>query len=145
MADHDVAILSSHGYGKGTLSRGYPNFKERAAKGLIGATTEDPFAVPARFVNKAQLGDSTPSQSVEDTSELTESEESYQLSREEAMYLVEKLGILSISLTPDGDALSPSDLVDLFVKDQENFLYRYYGTLGREDDEKRDKNTYRFL
>lgn len=126
-----IDALVGHGYGKGTLSRNAPNFQERSASGIIGASKSDPFATPTRFASSSANTPPSPAKLISNVSDsylASDVVEAFQFSREEALYLVEKFGAISVSSTIHSSSFDSLSLLKMFSNDQYNFIYRYYGT-----------------
>lgn len=127
----EIDTLTGHGYGKGTLSRSTPNFRERALGGLIGASKSDPFATPTRFTASSAPTSPTGTETTESESPVDLSNfdaEELQFGREEALYLVIRFKALSITLSLTDAPLQPLELLKLFYQDQNDFLSHYFGT-----------------
>jgi hypothetical protein len=125
-----VGVLTSYGFGKGTLSRNVPNFRSRVANGTPKATRDSPFATPKRFVSPAHISTSMDTLSIDiaDLSILQSNPvENLQLGWEEALYLTEKLNSISVFSTGSDSPLNPQSLCQKFTTVHSNFLEHYYG------------------
>lgn len=117
-----ISILSSNGFGKGTLSRNLPDHQERQAH---QANPDAPFETPSRF----PVTSSSSSASVLDRSESSSSlhtVERYQLSFEEAFYLASEQKVASFY--KHGSQLSLDSLWTTLGGDQGSFYIRYFST-----------------
>lgn len=133
-----ISLFIDNGYGKGTLSRNYPDFSFRNAEGLEGATRAKPFAVPRRIrlrsnsdspSNFQNEGNPKESPSISPSFEDSVIEEEFQFGYEEAVYLSHQLG--AISVVPQGDErpLTSVELWHILKKCQQSLVVRYYGTV----------------
>jgi hypothetical protein len=122
-----VSLFVSLGFGKGVLSRNAPDFIERDKEGLEGATADRPFAVPRRLrLQQADKLLGTPSEALSQHDTAYEVEE-FQFSYEEALYLVDQISAVSVSVAIGEPGLNAEALQARMTTLHKEFEIRYFG------------------